>query len=467
MHGAVINSKSTTSTEPDPTTEKTISYLDENSSRAQQLTYGIARMMTRDLQPYSLVDDDGFLTLMKIAEPRYKIPSRTTFSQTIIPKMYEDLKVHVKNEISTAIRSNSVFAFTTDGWTSRAVQSYMSLTVHYITPEFVLKHNILNLEHVPEKHTHKYIQSTIFNSLQTWSIDIEKPAFFTTDNGRNIAKAINTYEKWTRIPCFGHCLQLVIKSAMKNYKEYEELRKRCRSIVTFFAKSTTAREKFMNVQKTLDDKQTPLKLIQEVDTRWNSTYAMFKRFIVLQKSLNVILCEEYMPDNLTIEEWNFMEALIMILEPLKEATENMSGDSYPTISHYFPMYFALMNILQEESAENALITNISNSVQNALKTLGNTEEGPETFTTRKNREIQTCFAENLVPRKTNIIDWWKSNQTRFPILSRAAKDCLAVPATQVKSERLFSTAGNIVMQTRARLLPVNVQGLCFLHENLK
>ncbi|XP_076619869.1 uncharacterized protein LOC143341124 [Colletes latitarsis] len=243
--------------------------------------------------------------------------------------MYEDLEVHVKKEISTAITNNTIFAFTTDGWTSRAVQSYMSLTVHYITPEFELKHYILDLEHVPEKHTHKYIQSTILNSLQTWNIDIEKPAFFTTDNGRNMAKAINTYEKWTRIPCFGHCLQL----------------------------------------KTLDDKQTPLVLIQEVDTRWNSTYAMFKRFIVLQKSLNVILCEEYMPDNLSIEEWNFMEALRMILEPLKEATEDMSGDSYPTISHYFPMYFALMHILKEESAENALITNISNSVQNALKVL--------------------------------------------------------------------------------------------------
>ncbi|XP_076626932.1 uncharacterized protein LOC143344609 [Colletes latitarsis] len=314
-----------------------------------------------------------------------------------------------------------------------------------------------------------------------------------------------------------------------------------------FGKSTTAREKFLNVQKTLDHKQTPLELIQEVDTRWNSTYAMFKRFVVLQKSLNVILCEEYMPDNLSIEEWNFMEALTMILEPLKEATEDTSGDSYPTISHYFPMYFALMHILEEESAENALITNISNSVRNALKerfepiiqsnwiyyhsmlldsrfkdhllqstekhiiheqfnkristiynetndnnkeqdnipstskscaknsklshffdkTLGNTEEGPETFTTRKNREIQTYLAENVVPRKTNIIDWWKSNQTRFPILSRAAKDCLAVPATQVKSECLFSTAGNVVLQTRARLLPVNVRGLCFLHENIK
>ncbi|XP_053994525.1 E3 SUMO-protein ligase ZBED1-like [Hylaeus volcanicus] len=445
---------------------------------------------------------------------------------------------------------NTAFSFTTDGWTTRAVQSYMSLTVYYVTTDFELKNFMLSLEHVPEKHTFKYLQSMILNCLQSWHFDVTKYAFFTTDNGRNIAKAINTYSNWTRIPCFGHCLQLAIRSAMRNFTKYTELRKKCRAIVTFFSKSTTAKEKLVTVQKRINNDGTPLQLIQEVDTRWNSTYEMFARFLRLQESLNIILCEEGTPDNLNVEEWSFLQTVTLVLEPFKDATEDLSGELYPTISTYYPIYFALLHVLEELTGDSTVL-NISNSLRNTLKerfqpiiennyiyifrmmldprfkdylldhaekhemhkmfsdriallengntfnrniwrqqddnlpscrtsgtkkskllaffdrTLGNPEMEVKSFTTRKNQEIREYFKESIVPRGTHIIDWWKQNQARFPILSQAARNCLSIPATQVKSERLFSTARNVVVQSRARLLPANVQELCFLHGNLK
>ncbi|KYM94133.1 Zinc finger BED domain-containing protein 1, partial [Cyphomyrmex costatus] len=82
-------------------------------------------------------------------------------------------------------------------------------------------------------------------------------------------------------------------------------------------------------------------------------------------------------------------------------------------------------------------------------------------------EIKVYCAENVVPKTTDIIDWWKCNVTRFPILAAVARQYLAIPATQVSSERLFSDAGNIVTATRSKLIPENVEKLCFLHFNLK
>ena len=43
---------------------------------------------------------------------------------------------------------------------------------------------------------------------------------------------------------------------------------------------------------------------------------------------------------------------------------------------------------------------------------------------------------------------------------------LGVVATSVPSERLFSTAGNIVTAKRCALEPENVEKLVFLHDNL-
>ena len=62
--------------------------------------------------------------------------------------------------------------------------------------------------------------------------------------------------------------------------------------------------------------------------------------------------------------------------------------------------------------------------------------------------------------------WWSKNSSRYPNLAVVAKKYLAIPATSVPAERAFSTAGNIVNQKRACLLPENVNLLVFLAENL-
>ena len=64
------------------------------------------------------------------------------------------------------------------------------------------------------------------------------------------------------------------------------------------------------------------------------------------------------------------------------------------------------------------------------------------------------------------LQWWKENKSRFPLLSQLAARYLAIPATSVPCERVFSAAGHIVSEKRACLLPENVNMLVFLAENL-
>uniref|UniRef100_A0A914LWW3 HAT C-terminal dimerisation domain-containing protein n=1 Tax=Meloidogyne incognita TaxID=6306 RepID=A0A914LWW3_MELIC len=42
--------------------------------------------------------------------------------------------------------------------------------------------------------------------------------------------------------------------------------------------------------------------------------------------------------------------------------------------------------------------------------------------------------------KSDPLDFWKSNQKKFPLLSEAAQKYFSTPATSVPSEQLFSTA---------------------------
>ncbi|CAN0440110.1 unnamed protein product [Ascophyllum nodosum] len=49
------------------------------------------------------------------------------------------------------------------------------------------------------------------------------------------------------------------------------------------------------------------------------------------------------------------------------------------------------------------------------------------------------------------LDWWRINTVKFPLLAALARRLLAIPASQAQSERVFSSAGQIVTQTRNRL----------------
>ena len=55
----------------------------------------------------------------------------------------------------------------------------------------------------------------------------------------------------------------------------------------------------------------------------------------------------------------------------------------------------------------------------------------------------------------------------LPTLANIAKKILAIPASSAKSERVFSTGGNIVTAKRNRLAPKKVENLIVIKENME
>ncbi|KAL0378515.1 UNVERIFIED_CONTAM: Zinc finger BED domain-containing protein RICESLEEPER 2 [Sesamum radiatum] len=76
-------------------------------------------------------------------------------------------------------------------------------------------------------------------------------------------------------------------------------------------------------------------------------------------------------------------------------------------------------------------------------------------------ELESYLDEARFPRAEtfNILDWWKINSPRLPVLAEIARDILAVPATTVASEAAFSVGGRIIDESRTCLLPDAVEAL--------
>ena len=78
-------------------------------------------------------------------------------------------------------------------------------------------------------------------------------------------------------------------------------------------------------------------------------------------------------------------------------------------------------------------------------------------------EIDKYLDDNCESRrwdvKFEILGWWKVNSNRYQVMSKLARDVLAVPVSTVASKSAFSTGGRILDPFRSSLSPLMVQNL--------
>lgn len=92
------------------------------------------------------------------------------------------------------------------------------------------------------------------------------------------------------------------------------------------------------------------KLLQEVPTRWKSTYYMLERFICLKQIVNdIVLRHISAPDMVSAKELQDISDVIDILRPVEAATKELCAQKYITTSMVIPMVYILRKILKNSN----------------------------------------------------------------------------------------------------------------------
>lgn len=106
-------------------------------------------MIITDLQPFSIVEDEGFINFVSGLDPAYKLPNRKTLSKYLLPNEYLD----AVNKINKILSGVNKICLTTDTWTSSSTQNYMSLTAHFIDTNWEIKSILIDCILVSVSHT--------------------------------------------------------------------------------------------------------------------------------------------------------------------------------------------------------------------------------------------------------------------------------------------------------------------------
>lgn len=286
-------------------------------------------MIAKDLQPLSIVEDQGFQGFVRALDPKYKLPGRKKLTETHLVKMFDECKGKVRASLQNA----SSVVLTTDMWTSVSTEAYLTVTCHLIEI-WQMREFVLETHTFQEQHTADNISLALKRITEEWGIT-NKVVAVVTDNGANMVAAVRK-AGWRHHPCFAHTLNLIVKDSLKTVPEVVNVLEKCSAIVSFFHHSTQATQKLRSIQQQL--KVAEHKLIQSVDTRWNSVFNMLERLCEQNEAVTTALC--LLGRNamcLNEGELSLIKQTVDALRPFEEVTREVSAEKYVSVSKVIPL----------------------------------------------------------------------------------------------------------------------------------
>ncbi|KAI2964925.1 hypothetical protein CBS147323_6033 [Aspergillus niger] len=546
--------------------------------------------------PFQVVENSAFqqlLNLIHSGTDRLELPSAKTLRRRL-----RDAVVEQHTSQLNDLPEGAKVSLALDCWTSPFQQAFMAITAYFIDSDWNYRELLLGFEPLHGPHSGSNLSDVLLDLLRDRHL-VDRIFTVTTDNATNndtlirglqdvllATGAINSRDSIIRVPCMAHVIQLCLKQLLGHIKaapkndevstlwsdsqssflkdsadcgDVAHTLTKVRSLAVFVNASPQRRDAFIALQP-VHDQLFPL---QDVQTRWNSTFLMLRRARKLRNCFDQYCTDhDYVQFKISDAEWRQIDYLLQLTKPFFQFTMALMKTRDVTIHSVFLVYRKLLEHIEKSTRvlsrkttpwkramHDALLaakqklreyydktyrdhgflyaTGTMLAPQYKLSAFGDTEyskchsETLRTYrsylrkgfhqyqqqipdlsfcTTIHRSQQQTSELDQLLvprislPNDRNQLDevdrylqegkalvgvyfafewrltfqgivplppraYWKEHEHEFPVLSRLARDLLAVPATGAGVERLFNSARDICHYRRGSLHEKTIQDL--------
>ena len=220
------------------------------------VTQSVVEYITYAALPVNHIDSVPFRKLMAKIKPKYPMPSATIFSRKVIPSLH----INLKETVREVVNRSSFISFTSDLWTSKYSQDcFIAFTGHMVALDNTsVETLLLGCKYFPKAHTSPNITAAIEDLIAEYEIPRHKIGAIITDNAPNVIKGA----KDTGLNAFGcilHRINLAVIKGIGEMKGIKSIVEKCRSIVSYVHKSSSAKEGLSLHQEKLELKTRRLK----------------------------------------------------------------------------------------------------------------------------------------------------------------------------------------------------------------
>ena len=285
-------------------------------------TDAYVKWLTLECMPLNTGESVHFQNMISSLRPKAQVPHYRQLHTKLV-----ELEVQLKAAICLMVAGMFV-ACTTDAWTSSANVAYCSLTLHYINAKWELISLALDCTSFPGTHDGIRVAAKLAEMLEQYHILPQNVMACVTDTAANMVRAAR-FMPYDWHGCLAHMLELVSGLAFEG-EGVKEILARGRSLVGSIKGSSQAKEA---LQRALAFFKLPnLNVLQDVTTRWWSTYLMIARLLALRKALDHMHSEGILLVGFTAAEWVILAHIAVVLEPFMAIQKAMEGEKYVTIS---------------------------------------------------------------------------------------------------------------------------------------
>ena len=185
-----------------------------------------------------------------------------------------------------------------------------------------------------QAHTGLNISQELKQCVAEWNIE-DRIVAISTDNASNASNALQLCG-WRHIPCLAHTINLEVKAAIASCDGAVQLQKKIKDVVSYFHRSVKATDELKKVQAQLSIPEH--KLIQDVETRWNSSFYMLERYVEQHCAVTTVLC--LLNQNqmcITNDEVKTAKTMIKALRPFEVVTRELCSENYLSVSKVIPI----------------------------------------------------------------------------------------------------------------------------------